>query len=197
MNKILSDFLKNLEVHGVKNDEKVNNYGSKYLNLEKDAAELISLLIKLKQPKNILEIGTSNGYSTIWFASALNEGGKIVTVEKLKRKIEEAQSNFEKVKLLHKIELVESDAGEYFQHNNIKYDIIFLDANRKEYMKYVDRIESSLQKGGLIICDNAISHQDELSEFKQHFLKSDKYETITIPVGKGLIVATNKVGENE
>ena len=148
MNKTLSDFLEHLEAHGIRNDEKETSYQAKYLNLDREAAELISLLIRLKQPRSILEIGTSNGYSTIWLAVALNEGGKIVTVEKSKRKIAEARANFEKVQLLHKIELVEAEASKYFQDNALKYDVLFLDANRKEYMAYVDKIEFALRDGG-------------------------------------------------
>ena len=192
MNKKLIQFLAGLEAHGIKNDEHATSYASKYLNLEKAAAELISLFIKIKQPKNILEIGTSNGYSTIWFAAAINENGKIVTVEISANKISEARANFQKAGLLHKIELVHSDAATFFQANDVKYDIIFLDANRKEYIGYVEQIKSSLRPGGLIICDNAISHQAELADFQRHLADSDKFESMTIPVGKGVIVALNK-----
>ena len=150
MKQFVIDHLKKLKCQGEKNDNEVSDYDSKYLNLERDAASFICLLIKIKQPKNMLEIGTSNGYSTIWFASALNEAAQILTVEKSKMKIAEARTNFEKVHLAHKIQLIESDAGEFMSNNRTKFDVIFLDANRKEYMNYVDSIVSSLNDGGLI-----------------------------------------------
>lgn len=192
MNEKLTTLLKRLELLGINNDKIVDDYESKYLNLEKKAAQFISFLVKLKQPKQILEIGTSNGYSTIWLASSLPEDGKITTVEKLKRKIIEAKSNFEKAGLLHKIELVEADANEYFIKNEDKFNVIFLDANRKEYMNYVDRIELSLEKNGLIICDNAISHKEELMDFNKYFENSDNYESILVSIGKGIILILKK-----
>ena len=194
MNLILRDYLKKLESQGQKNDSEVSDYDSKYLNLERDAAAFICLLIKIKQPKNFLEIGTSNGYSTIWFASALNDAANILTVEKSKRKIVEARTNFERVHLSHKIEIVESDAAEFMRNNRTKYDVIFLDANRKEYMNYIGSIESSLSDRGLIICDNAISHREELSDFTEYMIHSDHYDTITVPVGKGVLVAAHNGG---
>ena len=190
MDKSLGELLDELEAYGIKSDNSAEEYSSKYLNLEREAAELICLLIKLKRPKKILEIGTSNGYSTIWFASVLQEGGKIITVERSKKKLQEASANFAKANLHEKIEIVEAEANEFFQSNRTKYDIIFLDANRKEYMNYVERMEASIQNDGLIICDNALSHKDELSDFHQHFIDSKHFDIITISVGKGVMVIT-------
>lgn len=188
MNEKITTLLNTLELLGINNDQAVDDYESKYLNLEKEAAQFIVFLIKLTKAKRILEIGTSNGYSTIWLASALPEDGKVITVEKFNRKVIEAKSNFEKAELLHKIELIEADAHDYFKSNEAKFDLLFLDANRKEYMNYIDYIESALEINGLIICDNAISHKEELIEFKQYFENSEAYESILVSIGKGILL---------
>lgn len=186
---VLDNLLRELEQKGLENDQVQSNKNLKYLNITKDTGEFLRFLILATGAKRILEIGTSNGYSTIWLASSIPENGSITTIEFSENKAEEALSNFKKAGLNNQIELLLGEAQELLKELTGQYDMIFLDADRSEYMKMWRDVSRLLKIGGVIVCDNAISHELELSEFTSHLKSQSNFTTSLVPVGKGAFLA--------
>lgn len=181
----LDALLAQLEVLGEKNDAHQTQRSEKYLNITRDTGAFLSVLIKSIHARTVLEIGTSNGYSTLWLASALPDQGQVTTIEHSSRKAQEARSHFDDVGLSERIELLEGDALEQVHQLQGLFDMVFLDADRQQYCAMADAIWSRLKPGGLLVCDNAISHEAQLAPFREWIQsRSDACEAL-VPVGKG------------
>ena len=90
----LENLLSELELKGIENDSEVLDRSHKQLNITKDTGEFLAILVKSSCAETILEVGTSNGYSTLWLAAATSESGKVTTLEVQQHKIDQAQVNF-------------------------------------------------------------------------------------------------------
>ena len=186
----LNQLFAELEKYGIENDARAKVRSRKLLNITRDTGQFLAVLVKATKAEDILEIGTSNGYSTLWLASALPDTGQVTTVEISPDKADMARRNFGKSGLSHIINLVVGSALDYFLALNRKqFDIIFLDAERTEYMLYADEVVAALRQGGLLICDNAISHASEMAEFIAHIENQPVFTTALVPVGKGEFIA--------
>ncbi len=185
----LDQLLTELERQGEENDAATTDRPHKLLNITRDTGELLALLIKANKARNVLEVGTSNGYSTLWLANALPDEGKVVTVEKLPHKIEMARANFEASGLAAKIEQFVGDAADYLGTLNRRFDLVFLDAERTDYMSFADAAIEAVVPGGLLVCDNALSHADEIAPFIAYVEQTGEFTTATLTVGKGEYVA--------
>ena len=124
--------------------------------IELDSIKFIMKYIKLNQVKSILEIGTAIGYSAILMANA-NSFCEITTIERDEKRYKEAVKNVNKSGLDKRIELVYNDAMEVNLGDN-KYDLIFIDAAKGQYIKYFDKFSNYLSDGGVIITDNLKFH---------------------------------------
>lgn len=124
--------------------------------IELDSIKFIMKYIKLNQVKSILEIGTAIGYSAILMANA-NDFCEITTIERDEKRYKEAVKNVNKSGLDKRIELVYNDAMEVNLGDN-KYDLIFIDAAKGQYIKYFDKFSNYLNQGGVIITDNLKFH---------------------------------------
>ena len=124
--------------------------------IELDAIKFIMKYIKLNQVKSILEIGTAIGYSAILMANA-NSFCEITTIERDEKRYKEAVKNVNKSGLDKRIELVYNDAMEV-NLTNCKYDLIFIDAAKGQYIKYFEKFCNYLNPGGVIITDNLKFH---------------------------------------
>ena len=158
----LKELLEELETLGKENDASVEQKDRKYLNITRDTGEFLSVLIKAGAVRQVLEIGTSNGYSTLWIASALPEDGHVTTLEVSPFKISQAKSNFKRANLDHKITVVQMGAVDYLGQASRLYDLVFLDADRASYVQVADQIVSLIRPGGILVCDNAVSHAEEI-----------------------------------
>ncbi|MGH1484691.1 MAG: O-methyltransferase [Cellvibrionaceae bacterium] len=189
MDKTLGKLLRELEQEGTENDAQASTRDKKMLNITHDTGQFLSLLIKATQTEQILEIGTSNGYSTLWLADALPETGSVTTVEMSAEKIRQASINFKRAGLEENIVQVQKSAGDFFESLDKQYDFIFLDAERVEYMNFVTRVITALKPGAVLVCDNAISHAEELKDFIYYIENHPDFNSCTVPVGKGEFVA--------
>ena len=150
---------------------------------------LVAASVVQKENWTGLEIGSSGGYSTIWQSLALknHKKGKLITLDIDPAKIIQAKSNLEQMKLLNYVTVQETDAFKYINASNTKFDYIFLDAEKSDYLAYVKLLkEKSVRPGSICVADNVISHADDLKDLVD-FLESDKdihYTLLTI--GKGL-----------
>jgi predicted O-methyltransferase YrrM len=126
--------------------------------------KFLYLQAKMIQAKTILEIGTLGGYSTLWFAYALPEDGQITTIEHTKEYAEVAKENFKQAGKDTMIELIFGDAKEEMQKLTTSYDLIFIDANKEEYIFYIEAAIKLSHPGTIIICDNVIRNGGVLQE---------------------------------
>lgn len=122
-----------------------------------EVGQLLNLLVHLKKPKKILEIGTGIGYSTIWMARALEENGsKITTIELLAKRYETALANLKEAGLENRVNIINGDAREIILKIKDSYDIIFLDAAKGQYQEFFNLSRTLLNPNGLLICDNVL-----------------------------------------
>ncbi|ELT7227059.1 methyltransferase [Vibrio cholerae] len=177
--------MEDLEQFGIQNDLAQSDKSKKYLNITRDTGEFLSVLVKATGARRILEIGTSNGYSTILLASALPDDGKVYTIEANPQKIEEASLNFNQTHTSSKIVQLVGDATEVLTDVPESMDFIFLDADRKTYLSIADDLFNLLKTGGLLVCDNATSHADELAEFRAWVNSQHNLSVSLVLVSKG------------
>lgn len=180
-----------LERFGETNDAATNERPRRMLNITRDTGELLSVLVRATVARRVLEIGTSNGYSTLWLAEAAREiGGSVTTVESAEYKIGLAAANFARAGLSPFIKLVQDDAGRLLERVDPSgYDLIFLDSERSEYPGWWPRLRRVLRPGGLLIVDNATSHAEQMAPFIALVMADAEFATCLVPVGNGEFLA--------
>ncbi len=175
--------------------------------IELDAIKFIMKYIKLNQVKSILEIGTAIGYSAILMANA-NSFCEITTIERDEKRYKEAVKNVNKSGLDKRIELVYNDAMEV-NLTNCKFDLIFIDAAKGQYIKYFEKFCNYLNPGGVIITDNLKFHGlvknkdliksknvrgivNKIEKYIEFLKENDEYITKFYDIGDGLSVSFRK-----
>ncbi|MFX1592191.1 MAG: O-methyltransferase, partial [Promethearchaeota archaeon] len=138
--------------------------------IDDDVARFINIIINLFQPKKILEIGTSIGYSTTSMALNVRKyGGKIITIEYDEKVARQARKNFKRANLLDVIQLIIEDALEVIPNLNEEFDLIFLDVDKQLYPKLFDDCVKILKKGGILIAEDTLFPVIDLNP-KWHYL---------------------------
>jgi predicted O-methyltransferase YrrM len=190
MNPKLAALLQELEAFGKTNDARETARARRMMNITHDTGEFLVLLARAVDARRVLEIGTSNGYSTLWLAYAVQPlNGKVVTVEHAVYKAELARENFKRVALDEWIELHLGEAGDILkQQPDRSFGLIFLDASRQQYVAWWNDLQRVLSPGGLLVVDNAVSHAQQIEPFKQIVQQTPGYVTSLVPVGNGELV---------
>ena len=180
-----------LERFGETNDAATNERSRRMLNITRDTGEFLAVLVRATAARRVLEIGTSNGYSTLWLADAARAiGGAVTTVEVAEYKIGLASANFARAGLSPFITQVHDDAGRLLQRTEQSaYDLIFLDSERPEYPGWWPHLRRVLRPGGLLIVDNATSHVEQMAPFVALVTADLQFTTCLIPVGNGEFLA--------
>ncbi len=163
---------------------------------------ILSLLSKIIKPKRILEIGTYTGYGTICLAEGLSEDGKIITIDKNEEIIDFQNKYFEKSGYRDKIIQLNGEALDLIETLDDKYDIIFLDADKENYINYYKAVSDKIVKGGILITDNVLwsgkvlepskssdIETEILNKFNQLLKKDKKFETVIIPIRDGVSIS--------
>jgi|TARA_B100001094_G_scaffold165133_1_gene159867 predicted O-methyltransferase YrrM len=163
---------------------------------------LLSLISKIKQPKKILEIGTFTGYSTLCLVEGLETSGKIYTIDKNEELIKIQNKYFSKSKYHKNIKQYTGDALEIIPKINSKFDLIFLDADKENYNKYLEIIIPKLNKKGILISDNVLWHgkvlidkknQDKVTKridtFNKDLVENKNFQTFMLPIRDGLSIS--------
>ena len=138
--------------------------------LQDKSLELIRLILRISNPKRILEIGTAVGYSAINFVDELNGNVFVKTIEKNEKMYNTAISNISKIGFSDKIDVVFADAIEYLPNLNEDnmYDIVFIDAAKGQYLKFLENAMRLVKNGGVIIADNILFKGRVLSDYNEH-----------------------------
>lgn len=121
-----------------------------------ETASLLRTLIRLRQPKRILEVGTAIGYSALVMSEVMPAGCTITTIEKYEKRIPQALENFRKAGKSDVIHLLEGDASEILQTLEGSFDFIFMDAAKGQYIHFLPSIMRVLPVGGLLVSDNVL-----------------------------------------
>lgn len=182
--------LQRLEAEGLKHDSAETEHSRKLLNLEPATAGVVAMLLQIAGTRNVLEIGTSNGYSTIWLAATIGPlGGRVTSIDKDPRKHALARENLAAVDLLRYVDLRLGDATEIAARLTGPFDCLFFDADRISAPKQLELLLPKLALPGLLLADNAISHPDQIAGYLARIEEIQRISHTIIPVGKGLSVA--------
>ena len=190
MKRDIRGLLAQLESFGAENDARETDRAKKMLNLEPDTARLLSILLRSSGAKRVLEIGTSNGYSTIWLANAVAEtGGQVITVERSAEKQAMARENLACAGLLAHVSLVLGDATEVLKELAGPFDFVFFDADRWSAPEQLKILLPKLAAKVFITADNVLSHPQEIEGYLKAVSKLEGFDHLVVPVGKGLSLA--------
>jgi predicted O-methyltransferase YrrM len=149
------------------------------------------VLVRATRAQRVLEIGTSNGHSTLWLADAAEAvGGHVETLDIDPRRTEQARANLERAELAAIVDCrTVSAARALTEYPDEAWDFVFLDAERPEYPGYWPNLRRTLAPGATLAIDNAISHESELKSFNRLLRDDERLSTALVPIGAGLIVA--------
>ena len=165
--------------------------------ISKNIGTFYDILLKSINAKNILEIGTSVGYSGLWFADAVmsnkQSNGQIITIDREKFKIDSATRNFEEAGVGSLIKIRKGDARkilheikEEFSENY--FDFIFIDADKESYVEYFDLCLPLVRKGGIIGADNILFPErfnQIMADYLSHVRSKSNVQSVTIPIDNG------------
>lgn len=201
MNSKIINILSQLEVQAnLENSGKVEvPHEDQMLAITPDTGKFFNILLKSTNAKKVLEIGTSTGFSTLWFADALfenyNENCKIISIEKNQSKIKRAISNFEKAGVANIIEIrkgaatyILEELSKKYSKNNEKFDFVFIDADKENVIQYFDLVLPMVKIGGIIAADNILypeKFREGMKKYSKYVLSKPNVQTVTVPIGNG------------
>ena len=163
---------------------------------------LLSIISKIKNPRKILEIGTYSGYSTLCLADGLRDDGQIHTIDKNEELLHIQNKYFDKS--IHQKKIIQhtGNALNIIPNLNLKFDIVFIDADKENYSEYLKMILPNMNKGAVLITDNILWHgkvvdQDKeidyktrkIAEFNKNLANESSLKSIIIPIRDGISIA--------
>lgn len=174
--------------------------------VHKEVAQFIRVLIKSKNIKRVLEVGTAIGYSSILMAEAAGEGAKVVTIERDENMYNKAIENIKKAGFEDRIEVIKGDALDVLKNIQDSYDMIFIDGAKGHYSEMLNIVTKLLKKNGIVFSDNVLFRgmvcSDELlirrkitivkrmRKYLKELSESNIFETVILPVGDGVALST-------
>ena len=160
------------------------------LAITADTGIFYSVLLKAIKARYILEVGTSTGFSTLWFADAIgkNHRTKIITIEMNPQKVERALKNFKEAGVDKIIEIKQGIALELLHKLKGKFDFVFLDADKENIIKYFDIVLPMVRIGGIIAADNMLypdHYRPAMRKYARHVHSKPNVQSVTVPIGMG------------
>lgn len=177
--------------------------------IRKETKELLKTLLRMKQPKRILEVGTAVGYSALYMKEHVSPDTELITIENYPPRIEEASSNFEKWDKHKKITLIPGDAALVLKELSEPFDFIFMDAAKGQYIHFLPDIIRLLNQGGILLSDNVLQDGDiiesryaikrrnhtihsRMREYLYVLKNSKEFTTSIIPIGDGVALSVKE-----
>lgn len=177
--------------------------------IRKETKEFLKTLLRMKQPKRILEVGTAVGYSALYMKQYIGEDATITTIENYPPRIEEASINFENWDKEKQITLIPGDAALVLKELEGPYDFIFMDAAKGQYIHFLPEIIRLLAKGGILLSDNVLQDGDiiesryaikrrnhtihsRMREYLYVLKNKEEFTTSIIPIGDGVALSVKE-----
>jgi len=174
-----------------------------------EMVRLLSVILKMAKPKNILEIGTAVGFSAGLMCSFLEDGGKVTTIDRYEVLLKKAKENINRLELEDKIEIIEGDAANVLPNLQGPFDVVFLDAAKGQYINFLPHCLRLLKPGGVLIADDVLHHGNvtkdvseiarrqrtihkRMREFLFEITNNPKLETCILPIGDGVSISYKK-----
>ena len=167
-----------------------------FWNIPRKTGILLNTFIKMMEVKNALEIGTSNGYSGIWLAKALKAtGGHLTTIEFYEKRQSIAKENFKICGVDDIITPIQGSALDIIKNfsDDEKFDFVFIDANKREYVEYFNLVKPHLTDKCLIVADNIISHAEKVQTFIDAIDNDDEFQYEILELPGGILVAFRNI----
>ena len=170
----------------------------------------LRVMLYIKKPKRILELGTAVGYSAILMSECIDEDGKITTIENYEKRIVEAKKNIELSGKGQIIELLEGDATEVMKTlPSQQFDFVFMDAAKAQYIYFLSEVLRLMKKGAVLITDNVLQEGDliesrfvverrdrtihkRMREYLEVVKNHEELETSIVPIGDGITISVKK-----
>lgn len=182
--------------------------------IRQEMGSLLKVLVHLKKPSAILEVGTAVGYSSILMASCMPKECTITTIENYEKRIPTARENFRRAGYEDRITLLEGDAADVMKQLTGTYDMIFMDAAKGQYIHFLDEVMRLLAPGGVLVSDNVLQEGDiieskfgvvrrnrtihmRMREYLYTLTHMEGLQTSIIPVGDGITLSVKSGGEGE
>ena len=163
-----------------------------FWNIPRTTGILLNMFIKMMNAKSALEIGTSNGYSGIWIAKALKEtGGRLTTIEYYDKRQSIAVENFKKCGVMDLVRPLQGSACDILEVLDIseKFDFVFIDANKREYVRNFELIKPHLLPNAIIAADNVNSHREKVQTYLDAVMNDEDFQTEILDLPAGLAVS--------
>lgn len=177
--------------------------------IRREMQSFLKVLLSLKEPKRILEVGTAVGFSTLLFCEYGPEGVHVDTIEKYEKRIPIAKENFRRAGREADITLYEGDAAEILKELSGPYDFIFMDAAKGQYIHFLPQVQRLLAPGGVLVSDNVLQDGDlieshyaverrnrtihkRMREYLYELKHSNAFLTSILPLGDGVTVSVRK-----
>ncbi len=177
--------------------------------IRKETQSFLKVLLMMKKPLHVLEVGTAIGFSAILMSEYIPEDGHITTIEKYEKRIPIAKENFKRAGKEKKISLIEGDALEVMQSLEGPYDFIFMDAAKGQYIHYMPEAIRLLASGGILISDNVLQDGDiiesryaverrnrtihsRMREYLYELKHNNELQTSILPLGDGVAFSVKK-----
>lgn len=177
--------------------------------IRKEMGNLLKVLLLLKRPKKILEVGTAVGYSSILMSENMPENCRITTIENYEKRIPVAKNNFKRAGKEEVITLLEGDAMDILKELDGMYDFIFMDAAKGQYINFLPELLRLMPAGGLLISDNVLQEGDivesrygvtrrnrtihtRMREYIYTLTHAEQLETSIVPIGDGITLSVKK-----
>jgi caffeoyl-CoA O-methyltransferase len=160
------------------------------LTITADTGMFFSILLKAIKARSILEVGTSTGFSTLWFADAMDKSHstRIITIEMNPKKVERALKNFKEAGLDKMIEIKQGIALDLLYKLKGKFDFVFLDADKENIIRYFDIVLPMVRIGGIVAADNMLYPDDyrpAMRKYARHVHTKPNVQSVTVPIGMG------------
>ena len=182
--------------------------------IRKEMGNLLKVLLLLKQPQKILEVGTAVGYSSILMSENMPQNCRITTIENYEKRIPVAKNNFKRAGKEEVITLLEGDAMDILKELDGTYDFIFMDAAKEQYIHYMPEAVRLLSDGGILMSDNVLQDGDiiesrfaverrnrtihsRMRDYLYELKHSNVLETSIIPLGDGVALSIKKKKEEK
>ena len=190
----LESRLRELAEFGHTHDAAESRHAHRLLNLEWAAAEALFLMVSMANRRRILEIGTSNGFSTIWLTAALGSqaGGHLVTIDRDLDKQAQARANLERAGLCKNVTFLAGQATALVADLQGPFDCVFFDADRVSAPEQFKLLLPKLTEDAVLFSDNALSHPGEIEGYLDCVDASGQFDSTILTVGKGLHVAVRR-----